>query len=110
MNLNLKLPENIILKPVIVVFGVGGAGGNAPSPIRQATSATAYSGAGGGGGGQGPGDPFRDGGGGGGGRCIVRWSSEQFANASSVSGGDMYYHDSGGYRHFDFTGTGTITI
>ncbi|MGV2433409.1 MAG UNVERIFIED_CONTAM: cell division protein FtsZ [Rickettsiaceae bacterium] len=29
MNLNLKLPENIILKPVIVVFGVGGAGGNA---------------------------------------------------------------------------------
>jgi hypothetical protein len=69
-----------------------------------------YSGAGGGGGGQGPGDPFRDGGGGGGGRCIVRWSSEQFANASSVSGGDMYYHDSGGFRHFDFTGTGTITI
>lgn len=29
MNLNLKLPENVILKPVIVVFGVGGAGGNA---------------------------------------------------------------------------------
>lgn len=29
MNLNLKLPENLILKPVIVVFGVGGAGGNA---------------------------------------------------------------------------------
>lgn len=29
MNLNLKLPENVILKPIIVVFGVGGAGGNA---------------------------------------------------------------------------------
>lgn len=29
MNLNLKQPENVILKPVIVVFGVGGAGGNA---------------------------------------------------------------------------------
>jgi cell division protein FtsZ len=29
MNLTLKQPENIILKPVIVVFGVGGAGGNA---------------------------------------------------------------------------------
>lgn len=29
MNLTLKQPENVILKPVIVVFGVGGAGGNA---------------------------------------------------------------------------------
>lgn len=27
--LNLKVPENIILKPTITVFGVGGAGGNA---------------------------------------------------------------------------------
>ena len=29
MNLNLHLPENVILKPCITVFGVGGAGGNA---------------------------------------------------------------------------------
>ncbi|MDX2050368.1 MAG: cell division protein FtsZ [Rickettsiaceae bacterium] len=29
MSINLKLPENIILKPTITVFGVGGAGGNA---------------------------------------------------------------------------------
>lgn len=29
MSLNLHLPENIILKPCITVFGVGGAGGNA---------------------------------------------------------------------------------
>lgn len=29
MTLNLKLPENIILKPTITVLGVGGAGGNA---------------------------------------------------------------------------------
>lgn len=27
--INLKVPENIILKPIITVFGVGGAGGNA---------------------------------------------------------------------------------
>ncbi len=29
MVLNFKVPENIILKPVITVFGIGGAGGNA---------------------------------------------------------------------------------
>ncbi|MDX1924795.1 MAG: cell division protein FtsZ [Rickettsiaceae bacterium] len=29
MTINVKLPENIILKPTITVFGVGGAGGNA---------------------------------------------------------------------------------
>jgi cell division protein FtsZ len=29
MTLNLRVPENIILKPCITVFGVGGAGGNA---------------------------------------------------------------------------------
>jgi cell division protein FtsZ len=29
MTINLKAPENLILKPVITVFGVGGAGGNA---------------------------------------------------------------------------------
>jgi cell division protein FtsZ len=29
MTINLKAPESIILKPVITVFGVGGAGGNA---------------------------------------------------------------------------------
>jgi cell division protein FtsZ len=29
MNLNLHLPETVILKPTITVFGVGGAGGNA---------------------------------------------------------------------------------
>lgn len=27
--MNLQIPENIILKPTITVFGVGGAGGNA---------------------------------------------------------------------------------
>ena len=29
MGLSIKAPENVILKPVITVFGVGGAGGNA---------------------------------------------------------------------------------
>ena len=29
MALEIKAPENIILKPIITVFGVGGAGGNA---------------------------------------------------------------------------------
>lgn len=29
MALNFKAPENIVLKPIITVFGVGGAGGNA---------------------------------------------------------------------------------
>jgi cell division protein FtsZ len=29
MTLKLKLPENLILKPTITVFGIGGAGGNA---------------------------------------------------------------------------------
>ncbi len=29
MSISLKLPENLILKPTITVFGVGGAGGNA---------------------------------------------------------------------------------
>ncbi|MDX1916614.1 MAG: cell division protein FtsZ [Rickettsiaceae bacterium] len=29
MTINIKLPENIVLKPTITVFGVGGAGGNA---------------------------------------------------------------------------------
>ena len=36
MNLKLKLPENLILKPVIVVFGVGGAGGNAVNNMISA--------------------------------------------------------------------------
>lgn len=29
MSINLKAPENITLKPVITVFGIGGGGGNA---------------------------------------------------------------------------------
>ncbi len=29
MSISLKLPENLVLKPTITVFGVGGAGGNA---------------------------------------------------------------------------------
>ena len=29
MVLNIKAPENIVLKPLITVFGVGGAGSNA---------------------------------------------------------------------------------
>ena len=29
MNINFKAPEKVVLKPVITVFGVGGAGGNA---------------------------------------------------------------------------------
>lgn len=36
MNLTLKQPENVILKPVIVVFGVGGAGGNAVNNMISA--------------------------------------------------------------------------
>lgn len=29
MTINIKIPKNVLMKPVIVVFGVGGAGGNA---------------------------------------------------------------------------------
>ena len=36
MALDLKAPENIILKPVITVFGVGGAGGNAVNNMIKA--------------------------------------------------------------------------
>lgn len=87
----------------------GGDGGNAPSPVRQANSGVQFSGAGGGGGGTGPGDPWRDGGSGAGGRCIIRWNSEQFANATSTTG-TVYFHEANGYRHFDFTGSGSLTI
>jgi cell division protein FtsZ len=36
MSISLKLPENIILKPTITVFGVGGAGGNAVNNMIKA--------------------------------------------------------------------------
>jgi cell division protein FtsZ len=36
MSLNLRLPENIILKPCITVFGIGGAGGNAVNNMISA--------------------------------------------------------------------------
>jgi cell division protein FtsZ len=36
MSISLKLPENIILKPTITVFGVGGAGGNAVNNMIRA--------------------------------------------------------------------------
>ena len=36
MSLNLHLPDNIILKPSITVFGVGGAGGNAVNNMISA--------------------------------------------------------------------------
>ena len=90
----------------------GGDAGNGPGPqgvIRAANSAVQFSGAGGGGGGTGPGDPWRDGGSGAGGRCIIRWNAEQFANATSTSG-TVYFHEANGYRHFDFTGSGSLTI
>ena len=29
MAINLQIPQNVLLKPTITVFGVGGAGGNA---------------------------------------------------------------------------------
>lgn len=36
MSLNLHLPENIIIKPCITVFGIGGAGGNAVNNMINA--------------------------------------------------------------------------
>jgi cell division protein FtsZ len=36
MGLDIKAPENVILKPVITVFGVGGAGGNAVNNMIKA--------------------------------------------------------------------------
>ena len=36
MSLNLHLPENIVLKPRITVFGIGGAGGNAVNNMISA--------------------------------------------------------------------------
>ena len=36
MTINFKAPENIILKPIITVFGVGGAGGNAVNNMLNA--------------------------------------------------------------------------
>ena len=37
MGLDIKAPENVILKPVITVFGVGGAGGNAVNNMIKAS-------------------------------------------------------------------------
>lgn len=37
MGLDIKAPENIILKPIITVFGVGGAGGNAVNNMIKAS-------------------------------------------------------------------------
>jgi cell division protein FtsZ len=37
MGLDIKAPENIILKPIITVFGVGGAGGNAVNNMIRAS-------------------------------------------------------------------------
>jgi cell division protein FtsZ len=36
MTINFKAPENIVLKPIITVFGVGGAGGNAVNNMLNA--------------------------------------------------------------------------
>ena len=36
MGLDIKAPENVILKPIITVFGVGGAGGNAVKNMIKA--------------------------------------------------------------------------
>jgi cell division protein FtsZ len=36
MSINIKVPENILLRPVITVFGVGGAGGNAVNNMISA--------------------------------------------------------------------------
>jgi cell division protein FtsZ len=36
MGLDIKAPENVILKPIITVFGVGGAGGNAVNNMIKA--------------------------------------------------------------------------
>ncbi|MEM6339242.1 MAG: cell division protein FtsZ [Pseudomonadota bacterium] len=37
MGLDIKAPENVILKPIITVFGVGGAGGNAVNNMIKAS-------------------------------------------------------------------------
>ena len=37
MPINFKMPENIVLKPIITVFGVGGAGGNAVNNMINAS-------------------------------------------------------------------------
>ena len=37
MTLNLRIPEQQDLKPRIIVFGIGGAGGNAVDNIFTAT-------------------------------------------------------------------------
>ena len=36
MSISLKLPENLVLKPTITVFGIGGAGGNAVNNMIKA--------------------------------------------------------------------------
>ena len=36
MGFDIKAPENVILKPTITVFGVGGAGGNAVNNMIRA--------------------------------------------------------------------------
>ena len=40
MGLDIKAPENVILKPQITVFGVGGAGGNAVNNMIKANLKT----------------------------------------------------------------------
>lgn len=42
MGLDIKAPENVILKPIITVFGVGGAGGNAVNNMIKANLSGAH--------------------------------------------------------------------
>ena len=42
MALEFKAPENVILKPIITVLGVGGAGGNAVNNMIRAKAEQVY--------------------------------------------------------------------
>ena len=37
MALNITIPENVLLQPVITVFGIGGAGGNAVNNMQKSS-------------------------------------------------------------------------
>jgi hypothetical protein len=92
----------------------GGDGGNLAGPVakRNPTGGLPYSGSGGGGAGTGDNgddDGNRRGVAGSGGRCIIRWTVEQYTNATSTSG-TVFFNETSGYRYFDFIGSGSITI
>jgi hypothetical protein len=82
--------------------GGGGAGGKSTTGV-QGTPNT------GGGGGSGGGDSANNGAQGGSGIVIIRYSNT-YSNATSTTGNPTGPVNTGGYKYYTFTGSGSITF